>query len=167
MPCLQTAAMDYLVVDSKLTALIVDDKHADTATAVLEGVGQSPEEVALIKDRQALLDITSLSDGNHTAVVADVKHAVLLEDRTDHVLDNDGRAWVGDEGGLLMQLLGEEINTQVAVLASGGRGGDADDLAWATLQDEKVANADVVAGNGDGVGRARTLVATFIAHFTW
>lgn len=53
-----------------------------------------------------------------------------------------------------MKLLGEEVHTEVAVLASLGGGSDANDLAWTTLQDEEVANADVVAGNGDGVGRA-------------
>ena len=51
-----------------------------------------------------------------------------------------------------MELLGEEVNTKVAVLASLGRGGDADYLARATLKNQEVTNADVVAGNGNGVG---------------
>jgi len=51
-----------------------------------------------------------------------------------------------------VQLLGEEVNTEVAVLASLSRGGDADDLARAALQDQQVADPDVVAGDGDGVG---------------
>jgi hypothetical protein len=51
-----------------------------------------------------------------------------------------------------VQLLGEEINTQVAVLASGSGGSDADDLARTTLKDQEITKADVVAGNGDGVG---------------
>jgi len=38
------------------------------------------------------------------------------------------------------------------VLAGLGRGSDADDLARASLQDEEIANADVVAWDGDGVG---------------
>jgi hypothetical protein len=38
------------------------------------------------------------------------------------------------------------------VLASLGGGGDADDLARAALKDQEIANADVVAGDGDGVG---------------
>ena len=37
------------------------------------------------------------------------------------------------------------------MLASLGRSGDADDLARAALQDQEVANADVVARDGDGV----------------
>jgi hypothetical protein len=51
-----------------------------------------------------------------------------------------------------MELLGEEINAKVAVLASGSRGRDADDLAGAALEDEDVTEADVVARDGDGVG---------------
>jgi hypothetical protein len=39
------------------------------------------------------------------------------------------------------------------VLASGRRGGDADDLARTALKDQEITEADVVAGNGDGVGR--------------
>jgi hypothetical protein len=50
-----------------------------------------------------------------------------------------------------MELLREEVNTKVTVLACLGRGGDTDDLARAALKDEKVANANVVAGDGDGV----------------
>jgi hypothetical protein len=51
-----------------------------------------------------------------------------------------------------MELLGEEVNTEVTVLASLRGGGDADDLARAALEDQEIANADVVAGDGDGVG---------------
>ena len=51
-----------------------------------------------------------------------------------------------------MQLFGEEVNTQVSVLPSGGRGSNADDLARATLEDQQVTNANVVGGDGDGVG---------------
>lgn len=51
-----------------------------------------------------------------------------------------------------MQLLGEEIDTQVAVLTSGGGGGDADDLARTTLEDQEITEADVVRWNGDSVG---------------
>ena len=49
-----------------------------------------------------------------------------------------------------MQLLGKEINAKIAVLTSLGGGRDSNDLAGATLQDQKIPNADVVTGNGDG-----------------
>lgn len=54
-----------------------------------------------------------------TSAILEIKDTILLEDRTKHGLDNNAWAWVGDEGRLLMQLLGEEVNTQVSVLASG------------------------------------------------
>lgn len=50
-----------------------------------------------------------------------------------------------------MQLLGEQINTEEAVLTSGIGSADLDDLAWAALEDHNVANADVVGWDRDGV----------------
>jgi len=99
-----------------------------------------------------LLDIASLGHGNDGTVLTDVKNTVLLEDRAEHVLDDDGWCRVGDETRLLMKLLGEEINTEVTVLTGLGRGGNANDLARATLKDQEIANANVVARDGDGVG---------------
>lgn len=160
--------MDDLVVDGELTALVVDDEDTDRAAAVVEGFAKTGKEAALVKDWEALLDITSLGHGNNLAVITDVENTVLLEDRTDHVLDNHRWGWVADEGALLVQLLGEEVNTKVAVLASLRGCGDADDLARTTLEDEKVTNADVVAWNGDSVWS--TGIATGVATLpggTW
>lgn len=56
-----------------------------------------------------------------------------------------------------MQLLGEKIHSEVTVLTSLRRSGDANDLARPALEDQKIANADVVAGDGNGVGRHTTL----------
>lgn len=84
--------------------------------------------------------------------VLEVQDAVLLEDRTEHGLDNHAGSGVGDERGLLVKLAGEQVNTEVAVLASGSRGRDADDLASTSLEDDKVTNTDVVARDGDSVG---------------
>jgi hypothetical protein len=111
------------------------------------------EKAALVNDWKALLDIASLSHGDNAAVVTDVEDTVLLEDWTKHVLDNNRWRWVRDEARLLMKLLGEEVDTEIAVLTGLGRGGDADDLARASLQDQEIANADVMARDGDGVGR--------------
>jgi hypothetical protein len=82
----------------------------------------------------------------------EIKDTVLLEDRAKHGLDDNTWAWVRDERRLFMQLLSEEINTQVSMLASGRRGCNADDLARTTLKDQEITDADVVAGNGNGVG---------------
>lgn len=142
--------MDNLVVNSHLHTIVVDDEDADATTAVVKGLCQTGKETRLVKDGKTLLDITTLGHGDDATVLADVENTVLLEDRTKHVLDNDRGGRVGDEAGLLMELLGEEVNTEVAVLASLGGGGDADDLARAALKDQEIANADVVAGDGDG-----------------
>ena len=149
---LQPGAVDDLVVNSHLGTVIGDDEDADAATAIVERLGKAVGETALVEDGKALLDVAGLGHGNNAAVLADVENAVLLEDRAEHVLDNDRGGRVGDEAGLLVQLLGEEVNTEVAVLASLRGGGDADDLARAALEDQEIANADVVAGDGDGVG---------------
>jgi microcystin degradation protein MlrC len=144
--------VDNLVVNSHLGTVVGDDKDADAATAVVEGLGKAAGETALVKDGKTLLDITGLGHGDNATILTDVENAVLLEDRAEHVLDNDRGGGVGDEAGLLVELLGEQVNTEVAVLASLGGGGDADDLARAALKDQEIANADVVAGDGDGVG---------------
>jgi hypothetical protein len=141
-----------LVVDSHLHTIVIDDENTDAATAVVEGLGEAASQTTLVEDGKALLDITGLGHGDHAAVLADVENTVLLEDRTEHVLDNDGRGRVGDEAGLLMELLGEEVNTEVTVLASLGGGGDADDLARTALKDQEVADADVVARDSDSLG---------------
>jgi hypothetical protein len=144
--------VDNLVVDSHLETIVVDDEDADAASAVVEGLCETVEKSGLVEDGKALLDITRLGHGNNATILTDVENTVLLEDRAEHVLDNDGRSRVGDERGLLMKLLGEQVNTEVTVLASLGGGGDADDLARTSLQDQEIANADVVARDGDGVG---------------
>lgn len=143
--------MDDLVVDGELGALVIEHEDADATAAVVEGVGKAGEKVALVEDGDALLDVTGLGHGDDAAVLADVKDAVLLEDGAQHILDDNRRRGAGDEARLLMELLGKEIHAEVAVLAGLGGGGDADDLAGAALEDEKVTDADVVAGDGDGV----------------
>ncbi len=56
-----------------------------------------------------------------------------------------------------MELLREQVNAQIAVLACLGRSGDTDDLAGTTLENQQIADANVVTRYGDGVGRAGTL----------
>lgn len=148
---LQTRAVDDLEVDSQLTATVVENQDADAAAAGLEGVGEAGPQVGLVDDGQALLNVAGLGHGSDEAVL-EVEDAVLLENRAEHGLNDDAGGRVRDEGRLLVQLLGEEVDTKVAVLAGGRRGGDADDLARTALEHQEVAHADVVAGNGDGVG---------------
>ena len=155
--------MNHLVIDRKLTTLITDHEHTHTAASIVERVTETMMQTRLINDGQALLDIARLGHGDDTTVIADVEHAVLLEDGPQHVLHDDGGRGVGDEGGLFVELLGEEVDAEIAMLARLGRGGDADDLAGTTLQDHQIANADVVAWDGDGVGRVGPLAVAW--HF--
>lgn len=148
---LEMRAVDDLHVDGELLAIVVEDKDTDAATARVEGALEAASEVGLVNQAKALLDVTSLGHGDDGAVL-DVEDAVLLEDRAEHGLDDDAGGRVGDEGRLLVQLLGEEVDTEVAVLAGGGRGGDANNLAGTALKDEEITQADVVAGDRDGVG---------------
>lgn len=48
-----------------------------------------------------------------------------------------------------MELLGEEVDSEVAVLAGSRGGGNPDDLGNASLKDQDVADPDVVAGDGN------------------
>lgn len=148
--------MNDLHVDSHLAAVVGDNQDTDAAAARLKSFLQAAPQTALINDRQVLLDVAGLGHGNDVAILH-VQDTVLLEDRADHGLDDDARGRVGDERRLLMQLLSEEVDTKVAVLAGGSRGRDADDLARAALEDEDVAEADVVARDGHRVGRVRDL----------
>jgi hypothetical protein len=86
-----------------------------------------------------------------TSLVMEIEDTVLLEDWTKHGLNDDAWAWVGDEGRLFVQLTSEEVDTQVAVLAGGSRGGDPDNLAGTALEHQEVTHADVVAWDGNGV----------------
>ena len=153
--------MNDLHVDRKFAATIVDDQHAHAAAAVGEGIAETPPQVLVIDDGQALADLAALGHGDHGAVLAHVEHAVLLEDGAEHALHHDRRGRVADEARLLVQLLGEEVDAEVAVLAGVRGRGDADHLAGAALQHEQVADADVVARDGDRVRRA---VALDVAH---
>lgn len=150
--------MDRLHVDGELTAAVVENENADGATATLEGSVETGPEVGLVNDGEVRLDVTSLGHGDDAAIVH-VKDTVLLEDGAEHGLDDHAGLGVGDVRRLLVQLLGEEVDTKVAVLAGGSRDRDANHLAGAALKHQEVAHADVVAGNRHRVGQARALVA--------
>jgi len=139
-----------LVVDSEVLALVVDDEDADGTGAAAESLLDLGEELALVDDLEALLDLAGLGHDDELAVIADVDEAVLLEDRAEERVEDDGWGWVRDDARLLVELLREEVDAEVAVLAGLGGGGDADDLARALLEDDEVANANVVAGDGEG-----------------
>jgi hypothetical protein len=143
--------VDDLEVDDELTATVVDDEGTDGATAVGKGIADALEQVTLGDDGETLLDITSLGHGDELAVITEVEDAVGLVDRAEHGLNDHGGGGVGDEARLLLQLAGEQVDTEVTVLAGLGGDRDADDLAGTTLEDQDVTDADKVAGDGDGL----------------
>lgn len=140
--------MEHLHVDDHLAAVVFDDHDADGTAAGLKGLLQAFPKVGLVKDGEGLLDVAGIGHGNNVAVL-EVKDAVLLQDGAAHGLDNNAGGRVVDGRGLLVELLGEEVDAQVAVLAGGGRGRDADDLGGAALEVQDVADPDVVAGDGN------------------
>ena len=148
---LQSGAVYDLVVNDKLSATIVDDKSSDTSTTIVESSANLVEETTLVNDRHALLDIASLSHADKLTILTDVKDSVLLEDRSEHALDNDGWLWVAAERALLVQLSCEEVDAEVSVLTGLARLRDSDDLAWSSLEDQKITNPDEVAWNCDCV----------------
>jgi len=148
---LEAGAVDDLHVNSHLATVVGDNEDTNGAATRLKGLLEPGPERGLVNDGKVLLDVTSLGHGDDGAILH-VEDAVLLEDGAEHGLDHNAGGRVRDERGLLMELLGEEVDTEVAVLAGGGGGRDADDLARAALEDEDVAEADVVARDGHGVG---------------
>lgn len=144
--------MDDLHVNGKLATVVVEDKDANTAAARLKGAAEARPEVGLVNDGEALLNIARLGHGDNVTTL-EVEHTVLLEDGAEHCLHNNAGGRVGDKRRLLVQLAGEEVNTEVAVLTSGRGGGNADDLAGAALEHQEVTDANVMAGNGDRVGQ--------------
>jgi hypothetical protein len=143
--------MHNLVVNSQLLSVVSDDQDADRSTSLSESFSEFVVKVSLVDNLEALLDLTRLSHGDELTVIADIDEAVLLEDRSEEGVEDNRRRWMRDNTWLFMELLGEEVDTEVTMLTSLGRGGDADDLAWAALEDHKITNADVVAWDCEGV----------------
>jgi hypothetical protein len=148
--------VDDLEVDDELTATVVDNKGTDGATAITEGSTDALEQVTLGDDGDTLLDIARLGHSDNLAVITEVEDAVGLVDGGEHGLDNDGGRGVGDEAGLLLQGAGEQVDTEVTVLAGLRGDGDPDDLAGTALKDQDVTDTDVVAGDRNGLGGGTT-----------
>jgi hypothetical protein len=153
---LQSASINDSVVDGELTTFITKNKNSNAAATLIKGIGKTLQQTALVNDRKTLLDIASLGHGNNVTIITNIQDTVLLENGTVHLLYDDRGGGVGDEGWLLLQLLGEEVNTKVTVLASLRRRGDTDDLAGTALKVQQIANTDVVAGDRHGSVWART-----------
>jgi hypothetical protein len=62
-----------------------------------------------------------------------------------------------------VQLASEEIHAQVAVLARGRRRGNANDLRWPSLEDQNVAETNVMTRDGDSTRVLVIVVVTVLA----
>lgn len=142
--------MGSLEVNDELVAsTIVDDEDTDGTRRFTEGIVDLLGKTALGDDLDSALDLTTVGDGDEGVALTGADDPVLLEGWGNHAVENDRWGWVGDNARLLNQGMSEEVNTEVSVLASLGRGGDADDLGWTLLEDDQVTNTDVVAWDGE------------------
>ncbi len=89
--------MDDLDVDGELAAVVAEDEHANATASGAEGPVDLLPEVGLVEDSEALLDLTRLGHAGEVAV-RHVENTVLLEDGTQHGLDDDAGRRVRDEG---------------------------------------------------------------------
>lgn len=149
--------MDDFVVNGELTTSVINDQYPHAPAAVGEGLVEPRPQSALVNDRKSLFDVSSFGHGDNTAIVADIKDTVLLEDGAEHVLNDDRRRGIRHETRLFMELLSKEVNAEIAVLAGLSRSGDTDNLAGTALENQKVADADVVARDGDGMRSSTAL----------
>jgi len=139
-----------LVVNSQLLSVVGNNQDPNGTRALSEGLPQLIPEIALVNDLQSLLDFTRLGHGDELSVITDVNEPVLLEYWAQEGVEDNRWRWVRDNTWLLMELLGEEVNTEVSVLTGLSRGGDTDDLAWTVLEDNQVTNADVMTRDRKG-----------------
>jgi len=142
--------MDDLVVNSQLLSVVRNNQDPNGTGALSESLAQLIPEIALVNNLQSLLDLTRLGHGNKLSVITNVNEPVLLEDWAQEGVENNGWRWVRDNTWLFVELLGEEVNTEVSVLAGLSGSGDTDNLAWTVLENNQVTNADVVARDGEG-----------------
>ena len=152
--------MDHLVINSQLAPTIIDDQDTNATSAIGKGLIESRPQSTLVNNRKTLLDLPRLCHSNNSTIITDIKNAVLLENRAEHILHDDRRLGIRHEAGLLMKLLSEEVHPQIAVLTRLRRRRDTNDLARATLKDQEIADADVVARDGDGIGSNSTVDET-------
>lgn len=89
--------MDDFVVYSKLASTIIDDQNSHAAATICKSVVKSGPQTTLIDDGKSLLDVSSLRHCYNPSIITYIKHAVGLEDWTEHVLHDHGWSGIGDE----------------------------------------------------------------------
>jgi len=142
-------AMDSLEVNNEFLGTVADDKDTDGTRAVAKSIVDLLDEVTLGDDGNTSLQLTGVSLEVKRNVLTSLDDLVLLEGWGQHGVENDRWRWVADNAILLDELVGEQVNAEISVLAGGGRGGDADNLGWSLLEDHQVTNTEKVAWNGE------------------
>lgn len=112
--------MNSLVIHCELSALIGNNQYTNRARSTTKGLLQTRPEMSLINNLESLLDFPSLRHCNELAVLSDINEPVLFENRAKKGVKDNGRRGMGNHTWLLVELLGEQINTKVTVLASLG-----------------------------------------------
>lgn len=138
-----------LEVNYELLLTVADDKDTDGTRALTEGSVDLLGKITLGNDLDTSLDLTVVGLDEESGIITGLDDLVLLEGRGQHGVDDNRWGWVADNTDFLTEFAREQINTQVTVLAGGGRSGDADDLRWALLEDDQVTDTDVVAWDGE------------------
>lgn len=144
--------MHMLEVDGQLLSVVTDDQAPNSTRPFSESFLHLVDEIALINHLQALLDLTSLGHANEPSIITDINEPILLEDWSQEGMENNGWRWVRNNTWLLVELLGEEVHTEVSVLTGLSGGGDTDDLARTVLEYDQVTNANMVARDSEGSG---------------
>jgi len=147
-------AVDSLEVNDELLRTVADDKDTNGTGAAAKGIVDLLGEVALSNDGNTSLQLTGLSLEVERNVLTSLDDLVLLEGWGQHGVEDDRWRWVADNAVLLDELVGEEVHTEISVLASGSRGGDTNDLGWSLLEDHQITDAEKVAWDGE-VGLSR------------
>jgi hypothetical protein len=156
--------MNDLVIYHQVPSSIIDHQRTHAAPPISKGTVDLLKQIALINDAKTLFHISCLSDADKEAILTDVKDTILLVDWSKHGVHDNGWSGVGDKARFFLELAGEEINTEEAILASLRAAGDADNLAGTTLEDQEVADPDVVAWDGNG-GRTIATADTRFSGF--
>jgi len=68
--------MDNLVIDNELTTTIINDKSANAASSISEGITDSVPQATLVDDRKTLLDIARLCHCNNESILTHIQNAV-------------------------------------------------------------------------------------------
>jgi len=160
------AVVGLLEVNNEFLLAIRNNKNADSTRALLEGLVNLNCEFTLGDNWDASLDLTRVGLDEEGSIITSLDDLVLLEAWGQDGVEDDRWRWVADNADFLAEFTGEQVNTEVSVLASGSGGGDANDLGWTLLEDDQVTNTDQVAGNSE-LSASRGWGSSWLSCWLW